>query len=507
MRRVHAPSAAAGRTARVALITVAAGIAILGAGCGSGGSKSATRSQAQAKPLPQPHSLTVGFSGDPALTDGPPTDAEWIPRAVAEGAQVVRVNVVWSQVAPATRPPGFNPSNPASPGYNWTAPDTAVRDLSSHGLKVVLDVLYAPTWAEGAGMPTYEHAGTWRPDPKQFGAFATAIARRYDGHYPDPASPGHDLPRVRYWQAWNEPNLDLYLSPQWTRGPDGWVDTSPIIYRRLLNAFYAAVKHVSPTNFVVTAGTAPYGDWPKYDRPGRERMPPVRFYRDLLCLRGVARLQATACSDPPHFDALDHHVYGVYGPLWHAANSGDVATPDNYKLARLVRAAQHAGTALPQGPKQQWVTEISWSSNPPNIFGVPLQKQARWYEQAMYELWRQGVNTVLFLVIRDSIPTKGGPGPDGGLYFVNGRPKPSATAYRFPFVTERVGSNDILVWGRSPQAGTARVERLDRGSWTVIETMRVHKHQVFERTARLHGAGTLRAQVGGLTSLPWTQGP
>ena len=68
-----------------------------------------------------------------------------------------------------------------------------------------------------------------------------------------------------------------YLSPQWTRVASGWAPASPTIYRQLLNAFYRAVKRVSPSNFVVTAGTAPYGDrarWPA-DAPGRVRSRPV----------------------------------------------------------------------------------------------------------------------------------------------------------------------------------------------------------------------------------------
>ncbi len=86
-------------------------------------------------------------------------------------------------------------------------------DLSSHGLQVLLNITFAPTWAEGAGRPASARPGTWRPDPAQFASFATAAARRYDGHFPDPLQPGAILPRVRYWQAWNEPNLVLLPGP------------------------------------------------------------------------------------------------------------------------------------------------------------------------------------------------------------------------------------------------------------------------------------------------------
>ena len=76
------------------------------------------------------------------------------------------------------------------------------------------------------------------------------------------------------------------------------VAASPVFYRGLLNAVYAAVKRVSSSNFVVTAGTAPSGD-----PLGGERMQPVAFDRSLFCLRDNARLTPLSCPDPPHLDA------------------------------------------------------------------------------------------------------------------------------------------------------------------------------------------------------------
>ena len=111
-------------------------------------------------------------------------------------------------MAPIEPPPSFNPADPASPGYDWSAIDTSVRDLTGQGLQVLLNITDAPTWAEGPDPPPDAQPGTWRPDPAQFASFATAAARRYDGRFPDPLHPGAFLPRVRYWQPWNEPNLD-----------------------------------------------------------------------------------------------------------------------------------------------------------------------------------------------------------------------------------------------------------------------------------------------------------
>ena len=68
------------------------------------------------------------------------------------------------------------------------------------------------------------------------------------------------LPRIRLLQAWNEPNLSRYLAPQSVASGDRWRAFSPVVYRELLNAFYAAVKQAVPDDLVVSAGLAPNGD-------------------------------------------------------------------------------------------------------------------------------------------------------------------------------------------------------------------------------------------------------
>ncbi len=446
--------------------------------------------------------LTVGFSADPVLTqDSAATRAVWIRRAVDERAGIVRVNVIWSEVAPLARSAGFAPADPSSAGYDWASTDAAVRALSSRGLKVLLNITTAPRWAEGPRMPSTARPGTWRPNATQFASFARAAAVRYDGRFPDPLRPGAFLPRVSYWQAWNEPNLAFYLSPQWTKISSGWAPAAPDIYRQLLNAFYAAVKHVSPSNFVVAAGTAPYGD-----PPGGQRIPPVEFNRDLFCLRDDARLTPVACPDAPHLDAVSHHPYGIGGPTWHAINPNDAAVPDVYKIARVLRAAQRSGHVLPRGPKRLWVTEISWDSSPPDPAGVPIAEQARWLEQAMYVLWRQGADTVLWLQIADSPPVPSyGATYQAGLYYQNGAAKPAAVAFRFPFVSARLNRGHVEIWGRAPQTGRLAIEARRGQRWVILKKLRVRAEQVFQRSLALRGNALLRAHIGTQTSLTWRQ--
>lgn len=446
--------------------------------------------------------LTIGFNVQGVFTTpSSSTRSMWFGRAAQEGAGIVRVNVYWDNVAPAVRPAGFDPSNPSSPGYDWTSIDTAVRDLSAGHMKVLLTIFDAPAWAEGPGIPSSAFPGTWRPDPAQYAAFATAAATRYGGHFQDPLNPGTNLPQVRYWQAWNEPNLSNYIEPQWTSSGSGLVAESPIIYRDLLNAFYGAVKGVSASNFVVTAGTAPFGD-----PPGGQRIPPVAFYRYLFCLKDNRKLSPLSCPDPPRLDAISHHPYGIGGPLWHAQNADDVAVPDVYKIVRVLKAAERAHHVLPRGPKQFWDTEISWDSSPPDPQGVPIQKQARWVEQTMYVLWSQGVDTILWLQIIDAPPIPSyGATNQGGMYYVNGQPKPAAQAMRFPFVTQRKGKKRVLAWGRAPQGGRLQLQLRRRGRWVTVHRLRVRSRQVFTVTLPLRGRFVARAVIGSQQSLTWTQ--
>lgn len=449
---------------------------------------------AVAGPAGATRGLTLGFTSIPV-------SRLWSGRAYAAGGRIVRVAVTWSAIAPARRPKDFVASDPASPGYDWTTLDGQVEGLASAGLRVMLTVDSAPRWAEGPRMPRSAAPGTWRPSASAFGSFARAIALRYDGSFPDPSHPGAVLPRVRLWQGWNEPNLSTYISPQWVRGRGRWIATSPGIFRALDDAFYTAVKHVRRSNFVVMAGTAPFGD-----PPGGPRIPPVAFLRDLFCLQGRVALRPLHCPARTDLDALDHHPYGVGSPTTKALNPDDASVPDIHKLTRVLRAAERDGHVYPSGPKSVWVTEISWDSDPPDPHGVPLQTQARYLEQALYILWSQGVSTVLWLQIVDSPPIPNYASTyQAGLYYDTGRAKqPTLTAYRFPLVAQRLSRDRVRIWGRAPAGGALSVEQRSRSGWHSIWRSHVGPRTVFQTTVTLRGRQVVRATVGANASLAWT---
>jgi hypothetical protein len=480
---------------------------------------------AQAAPSWAIGPLTTGFANDPVLFNpsvpmpNSVTDF-WTGRAAAVGAGTLRVTVVWSAVAPTPRPAGFVATNPASPGYNWAPVDQAVRTFAAHGENMLFNVVWAPVWAEDGtpqqtigNPPVPVQQGSWLPDPGQLAAFGTAAAIRYSGHYRDPLHPGHFLPRIRYWQGWNEPNLGYYLVPQWNAQGQ---PVSPGWYRLMENAFYGAVKRVDRSNVVIMAGTAPYGNPPNSTTPAGAphnvtglRMAPMLFDRTLFCVAPGGR-RAAGCPGPVYLDGIDHHPYQIPPPQIGAYRAGDVGIPDVHNLVSLVAAGVRNHTVLPTAHKRIFAGEVTWDSNPPSTApgAAPIALQACYFELALYLLNSQGVDTVLWLQLRDWVSTPGFQFSFhwGGVFYYDGTPKPSATALRFPLVAWQLKHHHVGVWGRAPEAGRLVIERqLTSGRWVVLARLKVSRHQVFQTTVRFRGPMALRARIGSDASLTWAQ--
>jgi hypothetical protein len=439
-----------------------------------------------------PATFTTGIAD--SVYYQPQTRSAWLVRTVDSGAQFILLWVSWGTVSPQPPPVGTDPSDPANPSYNWGTLDATVQAATARGLRVVLSITNAPPWAQGPDEPADAMPGTWRPNAAAFGAFAKAVARRYSGGF----NPGTGaLPRVRYFQAWTEPNLPDHLSPQWVRVRGHWVAESPVMYRSLLNSFYTAVKTVQRSDIVITAGTAPYGD-----PPGGQRMRPALFARNLLCLS--RRLAPVRCPNPAHFDILAHNPYDFAGPLRRAYWADDVSLPDLWKLTRALSAAERTGRALPHIQHPVWVTEFGWNSWPPTRGGVPALERAHWIDEAFCELWRQGISTATWYLIVDQSPALSRTATwQTGLYYLNGRRKPGFEAFRFPFVVERARHGRAQVWAVSPGSGTVKVQALESGRWITALRARVRAHGVIDRTIALSGRLLLRAVIGSDISLVW----
>jgi hypothetical protein len=452
-------------------------------------------------------------------------------KARAAGASVVRIQLNWASLVAAAASTTFTPSpgtaaatvapappsaeqrNPASPMYDFSTIDAAVRSAVEAGLQPLLVVTHAPVFAEAPDRWRYAYPGSWAPDPAALGAFAVALASRYDGSFPDPLAPGRALPRVTLYQAWNEPNLARYLEPQWVAVGAHWRAFSPLIYRQMLSAFYGGIKSVDPHDVALAAGVAPNGD-----PAGIGRMAPVTFLRGLLCLQSRAR-----CTDPPHFDVLAFHPLSVGDPDHPAAASLDVSISDAAKVTGLLLAAERRHTVLPAGKKAVWVTELNWESAPAAARGVPLRLQAAWISRALHRLWVAGVGLVDWQFLLDPYPalrlgdpTGGGvdiarpaglysPGPGSGLLGVlqSASPKPFLQGFSFPFDPLRTDRGHVRVWSLLMRpAAPVLLQRLTAGhhGWRTLARLRADGHGVLNALVALKGAAVLRLQSGRLLS-------
>jgi len=432
-------------------------------------------------------------------------DAAAFENAKRAGATLVQTPLRWASVAPKQIPAGWDPTNPADPNYDWEEIDLWVARAAAAGLEPILQVRGAPLWAHRC------HSGETdvpcNPDPNALADFTTAAVRRYRGDF-------GGLPRVRYWQGLNEPNLSLFFMPQYVNGKPA----SPYIYRTLINRFYAAVKAVDPANLVIAGGLGPIAV-PKYT------IGPMRFTRELLCMRGHRRPRPTggSCEGGVHFDIFDMHPYTTGGPT-HEGGVNDVQLGDLQKLKTLLAAADRAGRIKGVFKRTPlWIMELSWDTNPPDPGGLPMKIESRWIAEALFRSWNVGIEYFFWYSLRDPEPE---PLPwsetlSSGFYFrgptvTQDQPKEILYAYRFPFVAyphKKGKRGGLFVWGRTPNStpGRVAIQIFKGGRWRRAAVMRADRNGIFrglvKRRYGRNRKGAARAVYLGERSLPFSMRP
>ena len=417
------------------------------------------------------------------------------------GARFVRLTLLWRDIAPASEPiQPWDPTDPGDVNYDWSLPDREVRQAVEAGLEPIVQIYTAPDWAQRCPDTTPQRAPC-DPDPAATGQFAEAAARRYGGGF-------LDLPRVGYWELFNEPNLATYFHPQYRDGKP----VSPLLYRDLQNAFTDAVKGVNPSNLVIGPDMAPLR--------GTGALAPLDFMRRMLCMSGRRHPRpSNSCDERTRFDIAAINPYTSGSPTHHARGPDEVSLGDLGELQRLLRAAQRAGRLESDlHPVALWVTEFSWDSRPPDPGGLPWRIHARWAAEAIYRAWNAGVTAFLWNKLRDQDPKAG---PDffaqGGLYLrgatlAEDRPKRVLHAFRFPFVAFRAAGG-VRVWGRTPSSrpGPVTIEVREGGGWRSIGDLSANRFGVFRRVLSTgYGQGRrglVRARDDGQPSLPFSLRP
>ena len=419
-------------------------------------------------------------------------------RTRGAGAAVAKIVLAWDQVAPGgrERPAGFDANDPPTPptagrvrrprqDNRQAEPRAARRDLERTDL--------------GDRPPAGRNEPNWNVDPRALADFAEAAARRFSGTF-------QGLPRVRYWQVWNEPNLSSFFNPQLrnqlTQTPSCPFPPGQVVsadrYRKMVNATAQTLHRVRPDNIVIAGGLSPF-----CGTRGVVATAPLLFMRKLLCMSGRRKPKPT-CKATVEFDVWGVHPYTAGGPTHSAFKPDDVSIGDLPEVRRLLRAAVEAGHVASRRSVRLWVTEFGWDTRPRDYYAVPLKLHARWVAEALYRMWGDGVTLVTWFAIRDDARRGREDGQiiQSGLYFrgrsiAHDRAKPLADGIPLP-VRRLSHGEKIRVWGRTPWGRPVNVvvDRSVKSGWKRVARLRADRYGIFQRTLPDTGTGDrLRARM------------
>jgi hypothetical protein len=368
------------------------------------------------------------------------------------GVTHVRQLVYWRDYAPepdSKTKPSFDASDPnAYPADKWDNLDGLIAAAKAQGVQLTLTLTGpVPKWATKAKKDNLTD-----PDPKEFGAFATAIGRRY----------GAD---VSTWSIWNEPNQPQFLKPQYKSGKPA----SPKLYRKLYQAAYAGLRS-TPANAqdtILIGETSPRGN--------QNVVHPLAFLRGTLCLDSKYR-KSKSCGE---LDAggYAHHAYTTSaGPRFKPSNTDDVTIGVLSRLTSALDKAAAAG-ALPK-KLPVYLTEFGIQSTPDKVSGVSLAKQAAYLAIAEHMAYvNPRIAAFSQYLLSDDPPRSDGykyGGFESGLRSADGKAKPAYEGFRLPLAVEVYGTSDVL-WGlvRPKRAVTSvTIERKPKGkAWRVLKKL------------------------------------
>jgi hypothetical protein len=331
--------------------------------------------------------MLLGFHDDPTF--------RWNPRATvaldavaAARASVIRTTVDWRAVAPR-RP--RNPSNPFDAAYRLTDLDDLARNAQKRGILLMITIWGTPKWANGGRGPTVPPRNL-----ADLRDFARAIADRYSGRHAG-------YPYVGRYSIWNEPNLEIFLSPQFDK--TGKI-VSPRTYAGLYKAGYNGIKAANSKALIAIGETSNQGR----DRPARngvsDSVAPATFARLLAQHKGL------------RFDAYATHPYPTYPNL---PPTQKVRWP-NVTLSQLSRFEKSIDRWFGRADVPIWITEYGYQTKPPDPIGVTAAQQAAYLTRVIKQLRANPrVHLFIWFVFRDS---KHGLW-QSGLFDERGRMRPS----------------------------------------------------------------------------------
>ena len=441
--------------------------------------------------------ITIFQDDGRLLENGPGARDAALDEIAAGGAEVVKVHLVWADVAPggATRPDGFSGQDLSN--YSeaaWERFDGLIGAAQARGLRVlVAPTTPAPGWATRTRGDT---RGVTYPNAREFGRFVRAAGTRWDGAH------GHG--RVDFWTIGNEPNHPDFLQPQGSRS--GRL-IAPRLYRDLVRHAVSGLRLSGHGGDTILFGELlPIG---KAGVGRRNTIKPVAFIRDFFCLdrnyrpyRGRAA-RVRGCSSFRRIRGVTgfaHHPYTRPGGPSVRETHPDDATIRS--IPRITRALDRAAARGRLSVRRMRVynTEFGFQSNPPDRNWTPLARIPAYLNQSEWMSWRNGrvASWSQYALLDDRELS----GFQSGLRFADGSVKPGVyDAYRLPLYVRRLGSRTVEVWGGARMAGRGdrvRVQsRLGSGDFTDLPggSVAVNASGYFRKRLRVSGASRRRFRI------------
>jgi hypothetical protein len=334
--------------------------------------------------------MPVGFFDDPSFRWSADTATNLRSAQVANGS-IVHILVNWASIAPK-RP--ANPLNGNDPAYHLSDIDAMVQIAPKYGLQVLLTIALTPAWANGGKTPNYP--------PKNLNdltQFSQMLATRYNG-----SKAGRGV--VTRFSVWNEPNLQLFLAPQF----NGSKIVSPGTYAKLFMAAYTGIKAGNKTALLAAGETS-----------NRGHNHPTGGVSDSVAPATFARLVSEANPSLP-IDAWATHPYPTSYPL---GPNQKVAYP-NVGFSTMDKFGADLATWFHK-PVPIWVTEYGEQTAPYPYGPVSLSEQAAHAKQALQLAAKSPyVQMFIWFILRDSTAQTW----FSGLETVNGKKKPSYNTFK-----------------------------------------------------------------------------
>jgi len=219
--------------------------------------------------------------------------------------------------------------------FDWSRADRIVQQVNEFGLDLIARVDRQPQWA-GGGYPQNGPPNNYQ----DYADFLYAMASRYKG-------------RIRAYQVWNEPNLNVAGRSEWGGRPP-----NPAEYTALLKVAYQAIKQADPNAMVISAGLSPTSRWDD------QAMPDEEFLKGMY-----------AAGAKPYFD-----VFGAHGAGYKVPPETDPAvvardpvlnnydpSPEERKRIYCFRHVEDLRRIMVEngdGDKQIALLEFGWTSDP-----------------------------------------------------------------------------------------------------------------------------------------------